>query len=67
MSQFPKKGEQVRCIISRDGDAFSHGCLYDVEKVSKSKRLVFVYGDDGNLHEIDFPQDMTKGHFEIND
>ena len=67
MEQFPKKGEQVRFITSRDGDAFSHGCLYDVEKVSESKRLVFVYGDDGNLHEIDFPQDMTKGHFEIND
>lgn len=67
MSHFPKKNDQVRCITSCNGDAFSHGCLYDVEKVSKAKRLVYVYGDDGNLHEIDFPQDMTKGHFEIND
>lgn len=67
MSHFPKKNDQVRCITSRNGDAFSHGCLYDVEKVSKAKLLVYVYGDDGNLHEIDFPQDMTKGHFEIND
>lgn len=43
MSNLPKKGDQVRCIASRNGDAFSAGCLYDVEKVSKAKRLVFVY------------------------
>lgn len=67
MANLPKKGEQVRCVTSRNSDAFSAGCAYDVEKVSKSKRLVFVYGDDGNLHEIDCPQDMTKGQFEIND
>lgn len=67
MSNLPKKGDQVRCIASRNGDAFSAGCLYDVEKVSKAKRLVFVYGDDWNLHEIDYPQDISKGQFEIND
>ena len=64
MANLPKKGEQVRCVTSRNSDAFSAGCAYEV---SKSKRLVFVYGDDGNLHEIDYPQDMTKGQFEIND
>ncbi|QXV76563.1 hypothetical protein bas12_0081 [Escherichia phage BrunoManser] len=67
MSRFPKKNDQLRCITSRNCDTFSHGCLYDVEKVSKAKRLVYVYGDDGDIHEIDFPQDITKGHFEIND
>lgn len=64
MANLPKKGDQVRCITSRNGDAFSHGCIYDVEKVSKAKRLIYVYGDDGNMHEIDFPQDMALGHFE---
>lgn len=67
MDNLPKKGDQVRCVTSRNGNAFSAGCLYDVEKVSKSKRIVFVYGDDGNLHEIDYPQDVTNGQFEIND
>lgn len=67
MANLPKKGDQVRCITSRNSDAFSAGCLYDVEKVNKANRLVYVYGDDGNLHEIDYPQDMTKGQFEIND
>lgn len=67
MANLPKKGDQVRCVASRNSDAFSSGCLYDVEKVSKAKRLVFVYGDDGNLHEIDYPQDVAKGQFETND
>lgn len=61
MSNLQKKGDQVRCITSRNSDAFSAVCLYDVEKVSKAKRLVYVYGDDRNLHEIDYPKDMTKG------
>lgn len=67
MANLPKKGDQVRCVASRNSDAFSAGCLYDVEKVSKANRLVYVYGDDGNLHEIDYPQDITKGQFETND
>lgn len=67
MAHLPKKGDQVRCIISHDGDNFSHGCLYDVEKVSKANRLVYVYGDSGNMVEIDYPEDMRFGRFEIND
>lgn len=67
MSHLPSKHDQIRCVTSRDMNAFSHGCYYDVEKVIKAKRIVYVYGDDGNMHEIDWPHDMTKGIFEAKD
>ncbi|ATN94124.1 hypothetical protein HOS16_gp46 [Shigella phage vB_SflS-ISF001] len=67
MANLPKKGDQVPCITARNSDAFPAGCSHDAEKVGKAKRLVNVSGDDGNLHEIDFPQVMTMGQFEIND
>lgn len=56
-----KKGDVIKCLASRD-DNFFTGCEYTVEKVD-SKGFVYVYSDEGNKVEIDYPACPTYGTF----
>lgn len=56
-----KKGDVIKCILSRDGN-FMAGCEYQVEKVD-SQGYVFCYNDYGEPCAIDYPVCPECGTF----
>lgn len=59
----PKKGEIIRCDSVVGAAPFMVGVEYTVEHVDRKVGHIYVYGDEGNLEAIDYPQDAVHGKF----